>query len=124
MLPQKKVLPWKKFGPTETRHEVESEMKLSYQFDSLNMDLSQPILEAEVLKVVANLKQGKAAGVDAMVNEILRFGGEGVGKATARLCEFMFRCEKVPKDWALGLIFPLYKDGDARNPDNYRVSRC
>ena len=70
--------------------------------------------------VIGNLRQGKAAGVDAMVNEILKFGGEGIGKATAKLCQFMFNCEKVPKDWARGLIFPLYKDGDVRNPDNYR----
>ena len=53
-------------------------MKLSYHFDDMNMDLNQPIAEAEVLKVIANLKQGKAAGVDAMVNEILKFGGEGI----------------------------------------------
>ena len=56
----------------KTRPEVVNEMKLSYHFDDMNMDLNQPIAEAEVLKVIANLKQGKAAGVDAMVNEILR----------------------------------------------------
>ena len=28
--------------------------------------------------------------------------------------------ERVPKDWARGLILPLYKNGDARIPDNYR----
>jgi hypothetical protein len=104
----------------ETRQEVGLEVKLSHQFDSLNVELNQPISEDEVMKVIAILKQGKAAGVDAMVNEILMFGGEGIGKATANLCQFMFSCEKVPKDWARGLIFPLYKDGDVRNPDNYR----
>ena len=104
----------------EITQEVRAEVKQSYQFDSLNVDLNQPISEEEVLVIVANLSQGKAAGVDAMVNEILRFGGEGIAKATAKLCQFMFCCEKVPKDWARGLIFPLYKDGDARNPDNYR----
>ena len=51
---------------------------------------------------------------------MIKFGGEGIGIATAKLCEFMFRCERVPKDWARGLIFPLYKDGDVRDPNNYR----
>src|SRR3569623_1319083 len=104
----------------ETRQEAGLDEKLSHQFDSLNLELNQPISEEEVMKVIGNLRQGKAAGVDAMVNEILKFGGEGIGKATAKLCQFMFSCEKVPKDWARGLIFPLYKDGDVRNPDNYR----
>ena len=62
-----------------------------------------------MLRVIANLKQGKAAGVDMMINEILKFGGEGIGKATARLCEALFRLERVPLDWARGLIFPLFK---------------
>jgi len=26
----------------------------------------------------------------------------------------------IPKDWALGLIFPIFKEGDLRVPDNYR----
>jgi hypothetical protein len=104
----------------QIQQEVKQELEMSHQFDSLNMDLNQPINEKEVLGVIAKLNQSKAAGVDAMVNEILKYGGEGIGRATARLCEAMFRLERVPKDWARGLIFPLYKNGDPRVPDNYR----
>ena len=46
----------------ETRREVGLEAKLSHQFDSLNMELNQPISEDEVMKVIGNLRQGKAAG--------------------------------------------------------------
>src|SRR3954454_24621706 len=42
------------------------------------------------------------------------------GLSCDRLCEEMFRLERIPCDWARGLIFPLYKEGDARLPDNYR----
>lgn len=104
----------------EIQQEVSAEMLVSRQFDYLNVDLNKPLQEEEVTKVIAKLNQGKAAGVDAVVNEILKFGGDGIGKATARLCNEMFKAEKVPMDWARGLIFPLYKDGDARIPDNYR----
>jgi hypothetical protein len=31
-----------------------------------------------------------------------------------------FETEKAPKDWAKGMIFPIHKEGDKRNPDNYR----
>ena len=104
----------------EIQQEVSREMAISHLFDSLNIDLNKPISEDEVVDIIAELKQGKAAGVDAMINEIFRYGGPGIGKATARLCEEMFRVERVPTDWARGLIFPLFKDGDARVPDNYR----
>jgi hypothetical protein len=54
------------------------------------------------------------------VNEIFKFGGEGISQSTARLCNELFELERIPKDWARGLIFPLFKDGDNRVPDNYR----
>ena len=102
----------------EIQQEIRSATLVSHQFDSLNLDLNRPIEEEEVVGIIARLKQGKAAGVDAMINDILKHGGQGISKATAKLCEEMFRLERVPTDWARGLIFPLYKDGDARVPDN------
>jgi hypothetical protein len=104
----------------EIQQEVNSEILYSHQFDSLNIDLNKPIESQEVQCVIANLKQGKAAGVDSLVNEIFKFGGEGICQATARLCWELFELERIPKDWARGLIFPLYKDGDIRVPENYR----
>jgi hypothetical protein len=104
----------------EIQQEVRDEMAISRQFDDLNDDLNRPIVSEEVLGVIGKLKQGKAAGVDTIVYEIFKYGGEGIGQATARLCEEIFRLERVPKDWARGLIFPLYKDGDNRIPENYR----
>jgi hypothetical protein len=104
----------------EIQQEVRDEMSISHQFDALNDDLNRPIDSDEVLSVIGKLKQGKAAGVDTLIYEIFKYGGEGIGQATARLCEEIFRLERVPKDWARGLIFPLYKDGDNRVPENYR----
>ena len=102
------------------QQEVKEELLISRQLDSLCFDLNQSISEDEVFEVIANLKNGKAAGLDSLANEIFKFGGEGISRATAKLCEEMFRAERVPKDWARGLIFPLHKSGDARDPDNYR----
>ena len=71
----------------EIQKEVKAESLLSLQFDTLNSDLNQPIAEEEVLSIIGTLKPGKAAGVDALVNEIFKYGGDGIGKATAKLCE-------------------------------------
>jgi len=104
----------------EIRQEISDETQCSHQFDSLNLDLNKPIECQEVCSVIAKLKQGKAAGIDSLVYEIFKFGGEGITQSTARLCTEIFELERIPKDWARGLIFPLYKDGDNRVPDNYR----
>jgi hypothetical protein len=87
----------------QIQQEVKTELSISQQFDSLNTELNDPIKYEEVTGIIAKLNQGKAAGIDAMINEIFKFGGEGICKATARLCEELFRIERIPKDWARGL---------------------
>ena len=37
-----------------------------------------------------------------------------------KLFQVMFATEKIPMDWARGIIFPIHKAGDERVPDNYR----
>jgi hypothetical protein len=104
----------------EIKQDISDELRCSYQFDSLNRDINKPIESQEVHSVITDLKQGKAAGIDSLVYEIFKFGGEGISQSTARLCNELFELERIPKDWARGLIFPLFKDGDNRVPDNYR----
>ena len=36
------------------------------------------------------------------------------------LCGIAWRTEKVPIDWMQGVVVPLHKDGDDRDPMNYR----
>src|SRR3984957_4564941 len=36
------------------------------------------------------------------------------------LFKIMWEEERVPKDWARGVIVPIYKEGDRENVDNYR----
>jgi hypothetical protein len=32
----------------------------------------------------------------------------------------VFEAERIPTDWSKGLIYPLFKGGERKNPDNYR----
>ena len=60
----------------EIQQEVRAESAISQQFDYLNTELNQPIECEEVLGIIAKLNLGKAAGLDAMVNELFKYGGE------------------------------------------------
>ena len=66
----------------------------------------------EVKQVIKKLKNGKASGVDNIVNEVIKYGGEQVSKVIWLLCRSCFELEHIPHDWMKGVIFPLYKDGD------------
>ena len=82
--------------------------------------LNGTIRYAEVRGVIMGLKNGKAAGVDEIVNEVLKYGGEQVKVIIWQLVQTCFETEKIPAQWMKGIVFPIYKAGDGRKPDNYR----
>ena len=70
--------------------------------------------------MIRKLKRGKAAGVGQIVSEIIKYGGEQVSKVIWLLCTKCWKLEKVPVEWMKGIIFPIYKEGDSRDPNNHR----
>ena len=66
------------------------------------------------------MKNDKAAGLDRIIAEIMKEGGARLRQAVFEMCSEAWRLEQVPKDWMQGVIFPLYKEGDSRDPLNYR----
>ena len=83
-------------------------------------ELGEPMSLEEVQEAVGQLRSGKAPGVDGVVNEVLKYGGEGMERALHKLFTIFFERERVPADWTRGLVVPLYKDGDKHEVDNYR----
>jgi hypothetical protein len=53
--------------------------------------LNEEVTEEEVEKVVQNMKNGKASGVDEVIAEVLKHGGEGMMTASFVLCRERFR---------------------------------
>ena len=66
------------------------------------------------------MANGKAAGTDGIVNEVLKYGGETMHRVLWYICKRCFDTETIPDEWMKGIIFPIYKDGDRRMPLNYR----
>ena len=83
-------------------------------------DLNDEIRYAAVKKIVSRLKNGKAAGIDEIVNEVIKYGGEQVSVVIWQIIRICFEGEKTPDDWMKGMIFAIYKEGDGRDPNNYR----
>ncbi|CAG2255097.1 unnamed protein product [Mytilus edulis] len=80
------------------------------------------ITEQEVSKLIGQLKYRKAAGHDRVQNEHLRHGGRPVVKCITVLCNLIVRLGRIPKNWKLGLLVPIFKGGNKckTSPDNYR----
>ena len=68
-----------------------------------------------------NMKKGKAIGTDEVRLDMLEMAGKVGVKWTGRLLDVCVREGRVPKEWRLGLIVPIWKrKGDVHDPGNYR----
>ena len=74
----------------------------------------------EVKHIMHNLARNKASGMDGVTNEILLAGKQQVIQSIWILCRMAWESEKIPEEWAKGLIVPIHKEGDKTIPDNYR----
>ncbi|KAK3517179.1 hypothetical protein QTP70_000772 [Hemibagrus guttatus] len=102
---------WKEYvedllNPTDTPSVEEPEAEDS-EVDSF-------ITQAEVTEVVQQLLGGKAPWVDEICPEYLK-SLDVVGLSwLTHLCNIVWRSEKLPLDWATGVVVPLFKKGDWR----------
>ena len=52
---------------------------------------------------------GKTPGVDGISAEMLKYGGEQIINILMRICQTAWELGRVPHDWTLAVIVPLYK---------------
>lgn len=88
--------------------------------DEKDHRLNAAITKDEVRKAVMNLNSGKAGGTDGIVPEMLKCGGDAVIEFLTKLFNKIFDSGIYPNEWAKAIVVPIFKKGDANQPDNYR----
>ena len=76
--------------------------------------LNRPISYEEVHKSVYEAKLRKASGIDDIPAEVL--GNETCIDLLFKIISHAFACGKVPNEWSNGIIKPLPKNDDLRDP--------
>ena len=81
----------------------------------------EPIGRDEVKVREGRLKNGKAAGKDEIIGEIIKGGYDRVMGWIWRLCNMAFESGVVAEDWRSAVIVPMYKGKGGRTEcKNYR----
>lgn len=80
----------------------------------------QDITINEIKEAVKKIKLGKSAGHDKITPEMIKYSGEEGYNILQLVYNKIWQTGKVPKDWELGVVIPIYKKGDKRNCNNYR----
>lgn len=74
----------------------------------------------EIKNEIKRLKRGKAAGRDGIKNEAWKEGGEIMGKSLEKVIKGVWEGEGFPESWRVGVVVPIWKRGERREPGNYR----
>ncbi|CAK1580622.1 unnamed protein product, partial [Parnassius mnemosyne] len=74
-----------------------------------DLDDTEVISMKEIERAIRSLKCGKAAGLDRVTAEMVKYGGPRVWDSFHLLCNLCWRTGDVPDDWRSAVIVPLYK---------------
>jgi hypothetical protein len=99
---------------------VEEEVEMEWEGEVVYTSLDGDVLRWEVARAIKKLKSGKSVGVDGVVAEVLKHGGEWMGESVWRLCWMVFRGEKVPLEWLRAVKVPVKKKGKGELYEDYR----
>ena len=111
----------------QTQQELLEELKVTETFKSTLNTLDFPITDDEIKSVSKTLKNKKAPSSDLIKNEMLKASYEIMLPVYQKLFNFILNTAVFPSSWCEGLITPIFKSGDKKDPGNYRgicVSSC
>ena len=83
-------------------------------------ELNFRITETEVIKALRSLKNNKAAGLDGILNEMLKAGVSEFRSPLTVIFNKIFTIGQYPEIWSEGFISTIHKKGDPTKPENYR----
>ena len=87
-----------------------------FQFDIS----SEPIILHELKTVIRKLQNGKAAGIDGIHPELLKYGTGVLAEPLRKVLMQIWDTEDIPRDWKKGVLVKLYEKGRTTNCNNWR----
>ena len=95
-------------GDSDMEHHTDVESERTSLFEKEILDiLDRVILIDEVKKGIRNLKIGKAAGLDKIISELLKYVDDNFLDLIILILNKIFDSGKFAEEWALGVIIIL-----------------
>ncbi|UYV65012.1 hypothetical protein LAZ67_3002816 [Cordylochernes scorpioides] len=83
-------------------------------------ELMAEISLSEITGEIARLKRNKACGLDSIPNEAIKALPPAYLAALKDIYNRVLKTGQFPTTWCKTIIHPIFKNGDADNPHNYR----
>lgn len=73
-----------------------------------------------VLKLLSKLDVAKGTGLDQICSKILKFAAPPIYRQLTDLFNLSLKSLEFSGDWKLAKVFPRFKVGQRKNPNNHR----
>ena len=78
------------------------------------------ITEEEVMKLIGNLGENKATGLDGVSAKLLRLAAPVLCKTVTNILNLSISTGQFPSTWKLGKVTPIHKSGNRSDQNNFR----
>lgn len=85
-----------------------------------NQAQEEEITGEEFRQAMVKMKLGKAPGHDELTAEMIKYANMERKEELLNIFNQAWKERKVPLDWQIGIIAPIYKKGDSKECSNYR----
>ena len=82
--------------------------------------LDSTIKEKELLTAINTLKNGKAKGLDGIMNEMIKNSREIITPCLLKILNCILSQPIYPKCWKISFLKPIFKSKSPLDPNNYR----
>ena len=83
-------------------------------------ELNRDCSDSEVLEQIQNAPNGKAHGLDGILNEAIKAAKSRIVSSLTKFFNHILKSCLFPKTWRVGIIITLFKGGVRSIPGNYR----
>jgi predicted phage-related endonuclease len=99
------------------KKEIENQLKnmedMMYKADS-----DSTITYKEIKKAIFDLKKGKSAGPDRILNEVIKYTNPVMINSYMKIFNVILKTGIYPNSWKESFTIPIYKSGDKNDPNN------
>ena len=105
--------------PTELNQNKEHQIVPNLQLNGFNEDFDTDFTLTELSRAVYTLNNNKTPGMDSIPSEIIKASYDNISPFLLNLYNKMYNTGEYPRTWGESIIHPIFKKGDANDPQNY-----